>query len=243
MKTVSRISACLCVFAILAVSHAAIADDGPYGAPACRQNVVMIHGNSGSSADFDNTYQALRDAGYTRGELIRVDWGRSDCPLCNDHAGSEEQPVRDALAEGAATSCGGAIDVIAHGMGVTLAAKEIVSLGLADRVDAFVAIGAAARGLNSCGRYPYAMPYPFCGADGLAVGSPFLQWLTGRTIAGRVYSIKSDYDAVVCAAGCNVDGQHTSRLWNEAGTFTFNNLTHKQLLTETTDVQVGLLIR
>ena len=227
----------------MAVSQTALADDAPAGAPACRQNVVMIHGNGGSLADFDNTYQTFRDAGYTRGELLRVDWGRTDCPLCNDHTGSEEQPVHDALAEAAATSCGGTIDVIAHGMGVTLAAKEIVALGLADRIDAFVAIGGAARGLNSCGHYPYAMPYPFCGANGLSVGSPLLQGVTGRAIARRVYSLKSDYDAVVCAAGCDVDGVHTSHMWGEAGSYTFNGLSHRQLLTRTADLQLQLMIR
>ena len=101
---------------------------------ACRDAVVLVHGNTGSPSDFANTYAALLARGYAPDEIFRPSWGSKTCAACNDHDGSEEPPVAAALADALDRSCTGRIDVIAHSMGVTLAAREILRYGLAEDV-------------------------------------------------------------------------------------------------------------
>ncbi|RPE81867.1 alpha/beta fold hydrolase [Vulcaniibacterium tengchongense] len=183
---------------------------------ACRDAVVLVHGNAGQPADFANTHAELIARGYAAGEIFRPDWGNKACAACNDHSGSEEAPVLEALVDAVATSCTGRIDVIGHSMGATLAAKQIADHGLAGYVDAFVGIAGAFRGLWSCGTYPYHVATTTCGHWGLSVSSPFLDALHGRRFGARVYSIKSWSDQVVCATGvCTVGGVHSSSIWNE----------------------------
>ena len=187
---------------------------------ACRDAVVLVHGNTGSPSDFANTYAALLARGYAPDEIFRPSWGSKTCAACNDHDGSEEPPVAAALADALDRSCTGRIDVIAHSMGVTLAAREILRYGLAEDVDAFVGIAGAWRGLHSCGVYPYNVWTATCGAYGLSIGNPFLSGLAGRTPGTRVYSIKSWADEVVCYGGCTVGGVHSSQLPGEAASYT-----------------------
>ncbi|MDP5210756.1 lipase [Microbulbifer sp. 2205BS26-8] len=188
----------------------------------CLDNVVLVHGNIGHPSDWDMTYQRLLDEGYTSSQIFRPSWGSKICPACNNHSGSEEVPVRNAINTAINNSCTGKIDVIGHSMGVTLAAKTIISEGRADKVDAFIGIAGAYRGLWSCGRYPFNVTTSTCGQDGLSVSSPFLDWLYGKEIASRVYSIKSYADQVVCGTGvCTVGGVHSSRIEGEIESFTY----------------------
>ena len=189
---------------------------------ACRDSVVLVHGNTGAPADWANTYNELRSRGYSTGEIYRPSWGSKSCASCNNHDGAEETPVRNAIQNAIASSCTGKVDVIGHSMGVTLAAQQIIKLGEQARVDAFVGIAGAYRGLWSCGTYPYNVWNNTCGYYGLSVSSPFLDWLYGKNIAGRVYSIKSWSDQIVCVTGtCTVGGVHSSRIAGERATYTF----------------------
>lgn len=151
--------------------------------------------------------------GYSQNQIFLPNWGSKSCPSCNDHSGSEETPVRNAISNAVAQSCAGKIDVIGHSMGVTLAAQKIIKLGETDNVDAFVGIAGAYRGLLSCGVYPFNVSNATCGARGLSVSSPFLDDLYGKRIADRVYSIKSWVDQIECATGaCFVYGVHSAEL-------------------------------
>ncbi len=209
---------------------------------ACLDNVVLVHGNAGSPADWNNTYNSLRNTGYASQQIFRPSWGNPNCPACNNHSGWEELPVIDALADALEASCTGQIDVIGHSMGVTLAAKEIRALGISSDVDAFVGIAGAVRGLWSCGTYPFNVPTSTCGSQGLSVNSPVLQSLAGQSFGQRMYSIKSYYDQVVCYPyGCLVGGVHSSRIAGEQATYTFNNLGHFGLQNNTTGLQLNLL--
>lgn len=204
---------------ILAALALAIA---PGWAWACNDPVVMVHGNAGYPSDWDNTVSELYSRGYSSGDIYRPNWGYKSCPACNNHSGWEETPVADAIQDAIAGSCSGKIDIIGHSMGVTLAAKQIVDLGVEDDVDAFVGVAGAYRGLWSCGAYPYNVQNSTCGYWGLSVSSPFLDWLYGKPLADRVYSIKSYQDQVVCSSGtCNVGGVHSSRIAGEDASYTF----------------------
>lgn len=209
----------------------------------CRDNVVMVHGNNGYPSDFLNTYNELRGRGYSDTQLFLPLWGDHACyGTCNDHYGSEETPVRSALSAALAQSCTGKIDVIGHSMGATLAAKEIANLGIAAQVRNFVGIAGAFRGLWSCGVYPYNVANATCGYWGLSIGSPFLNWLYGRRFGVRVVSIKSYTDEVICATGtCTVGGVHSSSIWNEDASYTFNGYGHYGLLWYTSSLQADLI--
>lgn len=189
---------------------------------ACVDNVVLVHGNTGSPSQFDNTYVELRARGYSAAQIFRPSWGSKTCAACNNHNGSEETPVENALIDAIASSCTGRIDVIGHSMGVTLLAREITRLGLSSDVDAFVGIAGAYRGLWSCGAYPFNVPTGTCGYWGLSVDSPLLVDLNGFRLGDRVYSIKSWIDEIVCATGvCTVGGIHSSSITGELSSFTF----------------------
>lgn len=207
----------------------------------CVDNVVLVHGNSGSPPDFDNTYVELRARGYADAQIFLPDWGSKTCPACNDHSGSEETPVANALNAAIASSCTGKIDVIGHSMGVTLAAREILKLNLAAKVDTFVGIAGAYRGLWSCGMYPFNVPTSTCAANGLSVSSPLLNGIYGKKLAARSYSIKSYVDEIVCSTGtCLVYGAHSSSIAGENASYTLAYY-HYQLLWFTAILQADLI--
>lgn len=194
----------------------------PLAFSACVDNVVLVHGNAGYPSNWDNTYDLLRSKGYSSSQIYRPNWGSKFCPACNNHSGAEETPVRNAINNAISSSCTGKIDVIGHSMGVTLAAQQIIKLGKTSKVDAFVGIAGAYRGLRSCGTYPFNVWTTTCGRNGLSVSSPFLDWLYGKNIANRVYSIKSWVDQIVCGTGsCRVNGTHSSQIAGENASYTY----------------------
>lgn len=212
---------------------------GSYG--ACNDNVVLVHGNSGSPSDWDNTVQELYSQGYSSSQIYRPNWGSKSCAACNNHDGSEETPVRNAIESAIASSCTGKIDVIGHSMGVTLGAQQIIKAGVKNKVDAFVGVAGAYRGLWTCGTYPFNVYNSTCGYYGLSVSSPFLDWLYGKSIAARVYSIKSWSDQIVCATGvCTVGGVHSSRIAGESASYTYP-YGHFGLQSYTYERQVSLI--
>jgi pimeloyl-ACP methyl ester carboxylesterase len=222
------------VFAVVLVGAGA-------SAQTCRDAVVLVHGNAASTSTWNNTYNELLRRGYASGELFRPNWGSKTCPACNDHDGSEIVPVRDAINQALARSCTGKIDVIGHSMGVTLATKAILDLGVVSRVDALVGIAGAYRGLRSCGTYPYNVATTTCGYWGLSLGSPFLNGIYGKRMAARIYSIKSNSDQVVCSTGvCTVNGVHSSQIANENASYTYS-LGHFALQTDTYVKQADLI--
>ncbi len=204
-------------FIILTLSFLSL---GTYG--ACVDNVVLVHGNTGKPSDWNNTYNELLSRGYSSNQIYRPDWGSKSCASCNNHSGSEETPVKNAINSAISASCTGKIDVIGHSMGVTLAAQQIIKAGKTSKVDAFVGVAGAYRGLLSCGVYPFNVATSTCGSQGLSVSSPFLDWLYGKKIASRVYSIKSWADQIVCGTGsCLVYGIHSSQIKNENSSYTY----------------------
>ncbi len=212
----------------------------PAGA-VCKDAVVMVHGNAGQASDWDNTVELLRSNGYSSSELYVPGWGSRACAACNNHRGAEETPVKNAINAAISASCTGKIDVIGHSMGVTLAAQQIIKEGKASQVDAFVGVAGAYRGLLTCGVYPFNVWNSTCGSQGLSVSSPFLDWLYGKKLAARSYSIKSWVDQIVCGSGsCYVYGKHSSRLAGEDATFSYN-YGHFGLQAYTADKQYDLI--
>jgi hypothetical protein len=85
---------------------------------ACVDNIVLVHGNTGTPSDWNNTYDLLIADGYDDTQIFRPSWG-SAYATNNNHSGSEETPVRNSINAALNTSCTGKIDVIGQTMGVT----------------------------------------------------------------------------------------------------------------------------
>lgn len=227
-----RLKVILLIFGLLTVCAAVQA--------SCVDNVVLVHGNSGTPSDWDNTYDLLLTKGYKSNQIYRSSWG-SGYASNNNHSGSEELPVRNDINSALSTSCTGKIDVIGHSMGVTLAAQQIIKLNISSQVDTFVGVAGAYRGLWTCGAYPWNIWTPTCGSNGLSISSPFLDWLGNKVIANRIYSIKSWNDQIVCGIGvCTVGGVHSSQIPNEIASYTYA-LGHFGLQTDTANKQVDLI--
>lgn len=213
----------------------------PLTAFACTDPVVLVHGNTASPSSWNNTYNHLLNKGYSPSDIYRPNWGSKNCAACNNHSGSEETPVRQALTDALASSCSGQIDVIGHSMGATLAAQQIDKLAIAANIDSFVGIAGAFRGLRSCGIYPFNIWSSTCGVNGLSIQSPFLDSIYGQPFANRTYSIKSYIDQVVCLGGlCTVGGVHSSQIWNEDASYTYA-LGHFGLQSDTAAKQYDLI--
>ncbi|HEY8681862.1 MAG TPA: alpha/beta fold hydrolase [Rhodanobacter sp.] len=207
----------------------------------CHDTVVLVHGNTGSPTDFQNTYNLLRQRGWTDAQIVAPAWGNAFCAACNDHNGSEETPVASAITSAIANSCSGHIDVIGHSMGVTLAMREIDKLNVSGKVDVFIGIAGAVHGLWACGMYPFNVATVTCGAWGLSVHNPFLKGIAGHRFGVRMYSMKSWSDEINCYGGsCIVDGVHTSTIPSENQSFDYP-YGHYQLLLLTAADQVSLL--
>lgn len=231
-KTINTIKKSFLIISITLLTHTVHA--------ACVDNVVLVHGNTGTPSDWNNTYDLLIADGYNSNQIFRPAWGSSNASS-NNHSGSEETPVRNSISNAINSSCTGKIDVIGHSMGVTLAAQQIIKLNKSNQVDAFVGVAGAYRGLWTCGAYPWNVWTPTCGTNGLSVSSPFLDWLDNKAIANRVYSIKSWSDQIVCGSGvCTVGGVHSSRIPNENATYTYA-LGHFGLQTDTANKQFDLI--
>ncbi|MGS2719647.1 esterase/lipase family protein [Paraglaciecola aestuariivivens] len=208
---------------------------------ACKDPVVLVHGNTADPSSWNNTYNTLLNQGYKAADIYRPNWGSKSCASCNNHSGSEETPVRQAIESALANSCSGKIDVIGHSMGATLAAQQIDKLAVASYVDTFVGIAGAFRGLRSCGVYPYNVWSSTCGYYGLSIQSPFLNSLYGIPLGHKVYSIKSYMDQIICSTGnCTVGGIHSSSIWYQDASYTYA-LGHFGLQTDTASKQVQLI--
>mgnify|MGYP001177337255 FL=1 len=210
-------------------------------ANACKDAVVLVHGNTASPSSWNNTVSELYRRGYSSSDLFLPNWGSKTCAACNNHSGSEETPVRNAIIDAVNASCTGRIDVIAHSMGVTLSIQQIDKLAASGFVDSFVGIAGATKGLRTCGVYPFNVWSSTCGRDGLSISSPFLDSIANVPIGRNVYSIKSNIDQIVCATGvCTVNGVHSSRIDGEDASYTYV-LGHFGLQTDTAVQQVNLI--
>lgn len=199
-----------------------------------RQPVVFVHGNSDRGVDgafggWNASLEFFRSSGYQSSELYAFTWGAADARLASVQEHSRENLSRVRAFLEAVLEYTGAdqIDVISHSMGVTLARKAIAGgrasdvlaggnydLGepLTSRIDAFVGIAGANRGLSSC---LLAGSTPVCGAiNGLHPNSALIQGLLSapRAEGHRVYSIWSPGDPLCGEGAATVWGQVTARI-------------------------------
>ncbi len=209
--------------------------------------VVLVHGNGATTSSWDNTIDELQDNGIN--QIYNVSWGTVGGFATNHHSSSNVTKVKTALQNAASASPTGKVDVIGHSMGVTMAADAIRQLSYQNKVNTFVGIAGALRGLNSCGVYPFNVVTPACGSLGLSISNPFLNTLNdslnSKKLASKVYSIKSYNDEVVCLPAwptyCYVYWVHTSTIPKQDNSYTFNQYGHFFLQKYTYSKQVDLV--
>jgi hypothetical protein len=226
--------------------------------PVTRDPVVFVHGNSDSAlgagpglTGWTASIEHLISQGYRSSELYATTWGPADPALSAYQYHSRAHLTRIRAFIEAVLEYTGAekVDVISHSMGVTLARKAIkggyahdaaaggdYDLGpsLSARVDTFVGIAGANRGLASC--YYSGPTTPTCGSTngfypGYMVGllgpfgvSDFLVELnTGSHFEGdHVYSMWSTVDEVI-GYGCVVWGRYTPQIPGQDGEVRFGS--------------------
>ena len=208
---------------------------------ACVDNIVLVHGNTGSPSHWNNTVSTLKSRGYLVSQLFLPNWGSKTNAGSNDHGSVNTTVVKTSLQSAASSSCTGKIDVIGHSMGVTLAMKAINELAYAGRINSFVSVAGAQHGLNPCGVYPFNIASATCGANGLSIDSPLIKSVRGKRYATQMYSIKSWIDEIVCIGSCYVYGSHTSNVDMQNATYDYA-LGHFGLVTSTTFRQSDLLM-
>ncbi len=208
---------------------------------ACLDNIVLVHGNTGSPSHWNSTVSTLKGRGHVSAQLFLPNWGSKTNAGSNDHGATNTSVVKSSLQSAFAASCTGKIDVIGHSMGVTLAMKAINELGYAGKVNTFVSVAGAQHGLNSCGVYPFNVGSATCGANGLSIDSPLIQSVRGKRYGTKMYSIKSWIDEIVCIGSCYVYGWHTSNIDSQNASYDYA-LGHFGLVTYTTTRQADLLM-
>ncbi|MCG6868925.1 MAG: lipase [Gammaproteobacteria bacterium] len=209
------------------------------------QPVVFVHGNSdraaGHSAEGPLGWTAVirqfLDAGYTPAELYASTWGPADQDKASEqvHSVDHVRRIRSFMEAVLAYTGAKQMDVIAHSMGVTLARRAILGgeldgqeLGppLTDRIDTFVGIAGANRGLATC---VFARRLPTCSDhNGLFPGYTLIWGVTGLSDylaelearsgfeGAHVYSIWSRADQLIGFGGL-VYGEYTSRIPGQEG--------------------------
>ncbi len=208
---------------------------------ACLDNVVLVHGNTGSPSHWNSTVTTLKGRGYLASQLYLPNWGSKTSAGSNDHGSANTGVVKASIQAAADSSCTGKIDVVSHSMGVTLAMKALNELGFAGRVNSFIGIAGAQHGLNSCGVYPFNVASATCGANGLSIGSPLINSVRNKRYGAKMYSIKSWIDEVVCIGSCYVYGSHTSNIDAQNASYDYS-LGHFGLVSYTTSRQADLIM-
>lgn len=224
---------------LLAAAVIALAGGGAQA--ACFDNIVLVHGNTGSPSHWNNTVSTLTGRGYLTSQLYLPNWGSKTNAGSNDHGATNTSVVKSALQSAAASSCTGKIDVIGHSMGVTLAMKAINELGYSAKVNSFVSVAGAQHGLNSCGVYPFNVPSATCGSNGLSINSPLIESVRSKRYGSKMYSIKSWMDEIICIGSCYVYGWHTSNIDSQNASYDYA-LGHFGLVAYTTTRQADLLM-
>lgn len=188
-----------------------------------RDPVIFIHGNGdralgGSLGGWSTSLEHFRKEGYDPGELYAITWGDATPALAAYQYHSTENVVRLRAFIEAVLAYTGAkkVDIITHSMGVTLARRAILGgdfedllsedaseLGapLTDRIDSFVGIAGANRGLLSCGLAGPTVPTCSMG-NGLYPGMYF-----GRS--GRAKLLK-ELDALE-----RYEGEFIASIWSQ----------------------------
>ena len=210
---------------------------------ACVDNVVMVHGNTGTPSQWNNTVSLLKSKGWTDAQIFRPDWGYKSALYAsyNAHDTTNTNKVKSSISSAISKSCTGKIDVLGHSMGVTLAMKAINELKVSGKVNSFVGIAGAQHGLLSCGVYPFNVWTPTCGSQGLSVGSPLINSVRNKRYGAKMYSIKSWIDEIVCGMGsCLVYGSHTSNIDSQNASYDYA-LGHFGLLFNTSSKQYDLI--
>lgn len=239
-----------------------------------RDPVIFIHGNSdraigGPLGGWQRSIEAFREAGYGTGELYATTWGAASVAAAGAQYHSRDNVLHIRAFIEAVLEYTGAerVDIVTHSMGVTLARRAVLGGSASDmaaggsyeigapltaRVDTFVGIAGANRGLVACALTGPSTPT--CGAtNGLYPGaylgrgarSQLLRALDAQEgfEGAHVFTIWSPQDEVINAVGEGslIWGEVTSRIAGQEGELVMEGATHLGSRDESAAAQVLLV--
>lgn len=173
--------------------------NAPYGGfgggncSAARTPIIFVHGNTVNAQYFaaptsdgrPTVYATLKAAGYSDCELYGITYlapseqGKVPEPL-NYHTATKAARIRDFVNAVKAYTGKPKVIIIAHSMGVTVAAHGLTYGNLWGSVEAFVNVAGGLRGLATCLTVGYANPiFPTCGSQNLFDSNVFGFWPDG----------------------------------------------------------------
>lgn len=246
--------------------------------PVNKQPVIFIHGNSDKAVGYLGTTQSgwtgslnhFHGQGYSEAELYAVTWGDAN-PLLSasqTHSKPVLQRLRAFVEAVIAYTGASKVDIVTHSMGVTLMRKVIeggttsdpsnggtYNLGpsLSSKVDAFVGIAGANRGLTNCYPYPSYLTATCDDETGLYPGylwwgsvfgqSDILQDMNSSSgyEGSYRYSIWSSNDAIV-GYGCIVYGGNTCHIPGQTGSKNHSTYGHFGLKDYTGATQYSMVV-
>lgn len=243
--------------------------------PITRHPVIFIHGNSDRAfgSDLGGWQESLdhfqKVGGYSPSELYAITWGDANTARASVQYHSHDNLMRVRRFIEAVLDYTGAekVDLVTHSMGVTLARRAILGgqetdfLGeltydigppLGEKIDAFVGIAGANRGLLACGWVGQSVPT--CGMThglypgmywGRAGRSDLLKTLDEQSgyEADFVATIWSPHDEVinVVGEGSLIWGEPTSRIAGQDAEFVLEDATHLQTRDLSVEAQLSLV--
>lgn len=243
--------------------------------PISHHPVIFIHGNSdrafgGDLGGWQQSLEHFQKAGnYSSAELYAITWGDANTTKASVQYHSHDNLVRVRRFIEAVLAYTNAekVDILTHSMGVTLARRALLGgqetdflgeltydLGppLGDRVDAFVGIAGANRGLLACGWVGQSVPT--CGMThglypgmywGRAGRSDLLKTLdeTSGYEGDFVATIWSPRDEVinVVGEGSLIWGEPTSRIEGQDLELVLEDATHLETRDQSVEAQLSLV--
>lgn len=166
---------------------------------AARTPIVFVHGNTVNAQYFaaptsdgrPTVYATLKAAGYNDCELYGITYlapseqGKAPEPL-NYHTATKAARIRDFVNAVKAYTGKPKVIIIAHSMGVTVAAHGLTYGNLWGSVEAFINVAGGLRGLATCLAVGYANPlFPTCGSQNFFDSNIFGFWPDGAAGASN----------------------------------------------------------
>ena len=171
--------------------HPSNAPDGGFGGGDCvatRTPVIFVHGNTvnatyiarPSSTGVPSVYDALKAAGYNDCELFGITY-LSPSEQANEpgnfHTATKAAQIRDFIKAVKAYTGKSKVSILAHSLGVTVAAHGITFGNLWSSIDTFVNVAGGLKGLATCISVGFANPlFPTCGSQSFFDPNTFGFW-------------------------------------------------------------------
>ncbi|ABV38134.1 hypothetical protein Ssed_3530 [Shewanella sediminis HAW-EB3] len=169
--------------------------DGGFGGGSCQANktpVIFLHGNGDNAIGWAlppsvspesypqapfSVYESFKQAGYNDCELFGLTYlstKQRQSPQLNYHDASTQETIHQFIDNVLAYTGQTKVNIVAHSLGVSMALSSLYKHQAWDKIDRFINIAGAIRGLQSCLYTGYANALaPTCGSQNLYDANTF----------------------------------------------------------------------